>query len=266
MADRTRMTVPKFFAAKAQRRKLAVVTAYDWLWAGICDAAGVDAILVGDSLAMVVQGHATTLPVTFEEMLYHGTIVGRAVKSALVIVDLPFLSYHESPQQAIRNAGTILKQTTAAAVKLEGGVTQAKTIQALVDADIPVMAHVGLRPQAVHALGGMGKIQRNAQQLLEDAHAAADAGAFAIVLEMVSQSITAKITAELSIPTIGIGSGPGCDGQVLVGPDLLGLTEGFQPKFLKRFANLRSEAMSAIQNYADEVRNGLYPTTEHAHD
>lgn len=260
------MTVPKFFAAKAQGRKLAVVTAYDWLWAGICDAAGVDAILVGDSLAMIVQGHATTLPVTYEEMLYHGTIVSRAVQSALVIVDLPFLSYHESPQQAIRNAGTILKQTTAAAVKLEGGVSQAKTIKALVDADIPVMAHVGLRPQAVHALGGMGKIQRNAEQLLEDAHAAADAGAFAIVLEMVSQSITEKITRELTIPTIGIGSGPACDGQVLVGPDLLGLTEGFQPKFLKKFANLRTEAISALQNYADEVRSGQYPTADHAHD
>lgn len=261
-----RTTVPQFFAAKAAGRRLAMVTAYDWLWAGICDEAGVDAILVGDSLGMVVQGHETTLPVTFEEMLYHAKLVTRAVQRSLVVVDLPFLSYHESPQQAIRAAGTILKETTAAAVKLEGGVAQADTIRALVDCDIPVMAHVGLRPQAVHALGGMGKVQRDADQLLADARAAADAGAFAIVLEMVSQSVAAQITEALPIPTIGIGAGPHCDGQVLVSCDLLGLTDGFHPRFLKRYAELRTASISAIQQYAAEVRNGEFPTSAHAHD
>ncbi len=266
MAKNPRVTVPAFFGAKAEGRKLAMITAYDWLWAGICDEAGVDAILVGDSLSMVVQGHQTTLPVTFDEMLYHAKLVTRSVTRALVVIDLPFLSYHESPQQAIRNAGTILKETTASAVKLEGGVKQAATIQALVDCDIPVMAHVGLRPQAVHALGGMSKIQRNEDQLLADAHAAEDAGAFAIVLEMVSQSIAARITRELKIPTIGIGAGPECDGQVLVSCDLLGLTAGFHPKFLKRYADLRTTSVAAIQQYAREVRGGEFPTPEHAHD
>lgn len=266
MAVAPRVTVPKFAAAKSQGRKLAVVTAYDWLWAGICDAAEVDAILVGDSLAMVVQGHGTTLPVTFREMLYHARLVARGVQRALVIVDLPFLSYHEGPRQAIRHAGTILKQTTAAAVKLEGGVQQAKTIRALVDSDIPVMAHIGLRPQAVHALGGMGKIQRDEERLVADAHAAADAGAFAIVLEMVSQAVAARITKEVAIPTIGIGAGPHCDGQVLVSCDLLGLTDGFHPKFLKRYAELRGTAIDAIRQFATEVRSGDFPTAAHAHD
>lgn len=266
MSPQKRVTVPQFQAAKSQGRKLAVVTAYDWLWAGICDQAGVDAILVGDSLAMVVQGRSTTLPVTFKEMLYHATLVTRGVERALVIVDLPFLSYHVSPRQAIRNAGTILKQTEAAAVKLEGGVKQAETIRALVDADIPVMAHVGLRPQAVRALGGMGKIQRDEELLLADARAAEEAGAFGIVLELVSQSIAARITRELTIPTIGIGAGPSCDGQVLVSCDLLGLTDGFHPKFLKKYADLRTTAINAISQYAQEVRTGEFPTAAHAHE
>lgn len=261
-----RMTVPAFMKAKTEGKKLSVVTAYDALWAGICDASGVDAILVGDSLAMVVQGHKTTLPVTFREMLYHATLVTRGVQRAMVVVDLPFLSYHVSLGQAIRNAGTILKRTDAAAVKVEGGVTQATTIRALVDSEIPVMGHIGLRPQAVRTLGSMSKVQRDEEQLLADAHAVQEAGAFAIVLELVSQSVAERITRELTIPTIGIGAGPQCDGQVLVSCDLLGLTDGFQPKFLKKYADLRTTAVSALEQYVEEVRSGAFPTSQHAHD
>lgn len=260
------MTVPRFTAAKSQGRKLAVITAYDWLWAGMCDAAGVDAILVGDTLGMVVQGHSTTLPVTLAQMIYHAEMVSRAVERALVIADLPFLSYQVSPRQAVRNAGRILKKTRAASVKLEGGVQQSATIRALTDAEIPVMAHVGLRPQAVRQLGGMGKVQRDEERLLADAHAAQDAGAFAIVLELIPRSLAQRITKELKIPTIGIGAGPECDGQVLVGPDVLGLTDNFHPKFLKRYAELRATAIDAIQRYADDVRNGKFPTAEHSHE
>ena len=258
------VTVPNFVQAKSEGRKLAVLTAYDFLWAGLFDQAGVDAILVGDSLGMVVQGHSTTLPVTLDEMIYHAKLVTRAVQRALVIVDLPFLSFQVSPIQAIENAGRVLKETGASAVKLEGGENQARTITALAQADIPVMAHVGLKPQSVRMLGGM-KVQRDEQRLLADAHAAQDAGAFAIVLELIPRQIAAKITAELTIPTIGIGAGPDCDGQVLVNCDMLGLTEGFYPKFVKRFAELRNEATRAVQQYVAEVRSGAFPTDEHSH-
>ncbi len=260
------LTVPQFLAAKGHGKKLAVVTAYDHLWAGISDAAGVDAILVGDTVGMVVQGHNTTLPVTVGQMIYHAEMVCRAVKRALVVVDLPYLSYHVSPRQAIRNAGRIIKQTGAAAVKLEGGVTQAETIRALTNAEIPVMGHVGLRPQSVRKLGGMGKVQRDEEQILSDAHAAQDAGAFAIVLELIPRSIAARITKELTIPTIGIGAGPDCDGQVLVGPDLLGLTGDFHPKFLKKYADLRTTALNALRQYTQEVHTGEFPTAGHSHE
>lgn len=260
------MTVPRFLAAKAKGQKLAVLTAYDHLWAGIFDAAGIDAILVGDTLGMVVQGHATTLPVTLDEMIYHGEMVVRGVKNALVIVDMPFMSFQVSPSQAVENAGRILKETGASAVKLEGGVTQAATIAALAAADIPVMGHVGMKPQSVRKLGGMGKIQRQEKQLLQDAHAVEDAGAFSIVLELVPRSIAARITRELTIPTIGIGAGPDCDGQVLVSCDMLGLTEGFQPKFLKRYAELRDATRAATEAYIAEVREGRFPDQAHSHE
>lgn len=260
------ITVPQFLAAKSHGKKLAVVTAYDHLWAGISDAAGVDALLVGDTLGMVVQGHPTTLPVTVGQMIYHAEMVCRAVKRALVVVDLPYLSYHVSPRQAIRNAGRIIKQTGAAAVKLEGGVTQAETIRALTNAEIPVMGHVGLRPQSVRKLGGMGKVQRDEEQIVADAHAAEAAGAFSIVLELIPRSIAARITRELTIPTIGIGAGPDCDGQVLVGPDLLGLTGDFHPKFLKKYADLRTTAITALRRYTEEVHTGEFPAAAHSHE
>ena len=260
------MTVPRFMAAKAQGRKLSMLTAYDHLWAGILDAAGVDSILVGDTLGMVVQGRDTTLPVTLEQMIYHGEMVVRAVKHALVVVDMPFLSFQISPEQAVANAGRILKETGASAVKLEGGVTQARTIQALTDADIPVMGHIGMKPQSVRKLGSMGKIQRDADRLLADARAAQVAGAFALVLELIPRSIAATITAELAIPTIGIGAGPECDGQVLVGPDMFGLTPGFQPKFLKHYAQLRDAAIAAAAQYVAEVRDGQFPSAGQSHE
>ena len=262
----TPMTVPKFAAAKGRDEKLTVLTAYDFVFAGLFDQAGVDAILVGDSLGMVVQGKSTTMPVTLDQMIYHGEIVCRAVSKALVIVDLPFMSYQVSPTQAIESAGRVLKETGAGAVKLEGGIHQAATIQALVSADLPVMAHVGMRPQSVRKLGGMSKVQRDETALMADARAAEEAGAFAIVLELIPRGIAARITKELSIPTIGIGAGPDCDGQVLVSYDMLGLTKGFEPKFLKRFGDLHGATVAATTRYLQEVRDGQFPDANHSHE
>ncbi|MDB5341341.1 MAG: panB 2 [Planctomycetaceae bacterium] len=263
--ERTPMTVPRFVRAKQRGEKIAMLTGYDFLWAGILDDSGIDAVLVGDSLGMVVQGKSSTLPVTLDEIIYHAEMVCRAVKSALVIVDLPFLTFNISPEEAIRNAGQIIKRTGAAAVKLEGGVNQAETIRRLSNAEIPVMAHVGMKPQSMLKYGGMNRIQRDREQLLNDAKAAADAGAFGIVLELIPREIAKEITASVSIPTIGIGAGPDCDGQVLVTPDMLGLTSGFNPKYLKRFADLRTEAQQAFKDYISEVRAGTYPDAEHSH-
>ncbi|MCS7270303.1 MAG: 3-methyl-2-oxobutanoate hydroxymethyltransferase, partial [Gemmataceae bacterium] len=226
------VTVPEFCAAKSQGRKLVVVTAYDYTSAYWCDAAGVDALLVGDSLGMVVQGHAHALPVTFNQILYHTRCVQRGTRHALIIADLPFLTYQVSTAQAVRSAGKLLKYGGAHAIKLEGGVRMAATIQACVRAGIPIMGHIGLTPQAVHQLGGF-RVQRNREQLLADAHAVVQAGAFALVLESIPADLAAEITAAVPIPTIGIGAGPHCDGQVLVFHDLLGLYPNFQPKFVK---------------------------------
>ncbi|WP_437230898.1 3-methyl-2-oxobutanoate hydroxymethyltransferase [Planctomicrobium sp. SH661] len=258
------MTVPEFLKAKSQGRKLSVLTAYDCLWATMLDEAGIDAILVGDSLGMVFQGHTSTLPVTLEQVIYHGEIVARSVKQALVIVDLPFMTYQVSSRQAVKNAGKILKETGAGAVKLEGGVHQARTIERLAACDLPVMAHVGMRPQSVRKLGKMSAIQRDEKQLLADAVAAEQAGAFGIVLELMSADVARKITETLSIPTIGIGAGPHCDGQVLVTPDMFGMT-GFKPKFMKQYAELKSQIVDATRQYVDEVRNGSFPTSQHSH-
>lgn len=259
------MTIPQFQAAKKAGRKLSMLTAYDFLWATLFDEAGVDSLLVGDSLGMVVQGHATTLPVTLEQIIYHTEMVARAAKHALVIADMPFMTFQESPRQALKNAGRILKETGAHAVKLEGGVNQCRTIEALANADLPVMAHIGMRPQSVKKFGSMAKIARNEKQLLADARAAENAGAFGIILELIPRKIAKTITAEIGIPTIGIGAGPDCDGQVLVSCDMLGLT-GFEPKFLKRYADLRTSVIAAAQRYARDVASGEFPAAEHSHD
>lgn len=260
-----KFTVPKFIASKQKKQKITMLTAYDHLSATILDNAGIDCLLVGDTLGMVVQGKSTTLPVTLDEMIYHGEMVTRAVQRAMVIVDMPFMSFHISPAQALENAGRILKETGADAVKLEGGLNQVKTIEAIASADIPVMAHLGLKPQSVRAIGSMGKIQRDEDQLIADALAAERAGAFGILLEMITAPIAQKISETVNIPTIGIGSGPGCDGQVLVTPDMLGLNPDFHPRFLKKYANLASEITSAVKSYADEVREGTFPDESHSH-
>ncbi len=265
MPNPSRMTVPRFVSSKRKGEKLAVLTAYDYMWAAMLDEAGVDAILVGDTLSHVVQGHSSTLPVTLEQMIYHGEMVTRAVNRALVIIDMPFMSFQVSPEQAVANGGKILKETTASAVKLEGGVNQAKTIEALTNADIPVMAHVGLKPQSIRMLGSM-KIQRDEKRLLDDARAAQEAGAFAVVLELIPRQIAEVITSEIDIPTIGIGAGPHCDGQVLVSYDMLGMTDGFNPRFLKKFAELRKTITSATRTYVSEVHDGTYPDEEHSHE
>jgi 3-methyl-2-oxobutanoate hydroxymethyltransferase len=260
-----RITVPEFTSFKAAQRKITMVTAYDYPMARLVDSAGVEGILVGDTLSMVVQGHDSTLPVTLDEMIYHAEMVGRAVEHALLIVDLPFPSFHLGTHRAIENAGRILKEARCQAVKLEGGVDQADTIAALVSAGIPVMAHCGLRPQNVHALGGY-KVQRGQRQLLADAKAAEKAGAFAIVLECIPRTIAKKITDAVAIPTIGIGAGADCDGQVLVLHDLLGITSGYMPRFVKQYADLRTEITRAVSQFRDEVNSGKFPQPEHGYD
>jgi 3-methyl-2-oxobutanoate hydroxymethyltransferase len=260
-----RITVPQFTGFKAEERKITVLTAYDYTMARLLDATGIEGILVGDSMSMVVQGHDSTLPVTLDEMIYHAEMVGRAVEHALVIVDLPFPSFHLGRYKAIENAGRILKESRCQAVKLEGGQQQADTIAALVQAGIPVMAHCGLRPQSVNQLGGY-RVQRAADQLMADAQAAQQAGAFAIVLECIPRDLARAITAELAIPTIGIGAGAECDGQVLVINDLLGITGEGVPKFVKRYADLQGEITRAVTTYRDEVRSGKFPDKAHGYD
>ncbi len=252
------VTVPDFAAWKSQGRKISVLTAYDFPTARLLDAAGVDCLLVGDSLGTVVQGWETTLRVTLEQIIYHAEMVARAARRALVVADLPFLSYQVSTRQALRSAGRILKETNCQAVKLEGGRKIAPTVKALVDAEIPVMGHVGLPPQAIRRLGGY-KVQRSADEILADARAVADAGAFAIVLECIPRDLAARITAEVPVPTIGIGAGPHCDGQVLVVHDLLGLLGGFQPKFARRYAELGDQIRTAVAGYIRDVSEGRFP-------
>ncbi|HYO25107.1 MAG TPA: 3-methyl-2-oxobutanoate hydroxymethyltransferase [Lacipirellulaceae bacterium] len=261
----TRMTVPRFAGMKASGPKISVVTAYDYPFARLVDEAGVEAVLVGDSMSMVVQGHENTLPVTLDEMIYHAEMVGRAVQRALVVVDMPFPSYHLGKFKAIENAGRILKETRCQAVKLEGGAEQADTIAALVSAGIPVMAHCGLRPQSVHQLGGY-RVQRDEAALLNDARAAADAGAFSVVLECIPSKIAQRITALLKVPTIGIGAGADCDGQVLVLHDVLGLSSNYAPKFVKAYADVKQTVVDAVRQFRDEVREGEFPGPEHAYE
>lgn len=265
MSRPKRITVPEFTAFKRSGHKISVLTAYDYPTARLLDEAGVEGILVGDTLSMVVQGRENTLPVTVDEMIYHAEMVGRAVDRALVVVDMPFPSNHLGIHKAIETAGRILKQSRAQAVKLEGGAEQAETIQALTNAGIPVMAHCGLRPQSVHQLGGY-RVQRDRENLLDDARAVTHAGAFAMVLECVPAKLATEITAAVSIPTIGIGAGAACDGQVLVVSDLLGLTEGYVPKFAKQYANIKQTIVDAATQFRDEVRSGAFPAREHEYE
>ena len=254
------VTAPTFRAAKGDV-KLTMVTAYDYTSAKLVDDAGVDCILVGDSLGMVVQGHTTALPVQLRHMIYHTECVARAAPQALIVADLPFGSYQVSPRQAVRSAVKLLK-AGAAAIKLEGGVRMVDALRACVRADIPVMGHIGLTPQSVHQMGGF-KVQREQETLLADAKAVEDAGAFALVIEGVPEAIGTAITQAVSIPTIGIGAGLNCDGQVLVFHDLLGLYDALRPKFVKRYAELGNLAREALKSYCDEVRAGTFPSASH---
>jgi 3-methyl-2-oxobutanoate hydroxymethyltransferase len=254
------ITTRELIQWKQQKRQIVALTAWDCAIAQLLDAAGVDLILVGDSMA-VVLGYETTLPVTLEEMLHHAKAVRRGVKRALIVVDLPFLSYQESIPQAIHSAGRVLKETGAQAVKLEGGYpAMVRTITRLVEAGIPVMGHVGLTPQSVHQIGlrQQGKTEAARQQILQQAIALEKAGVFSIVLEHIPSDLACQITEKLSIPTIGIGAGPYCDGQVLVTSDVLGLSEK-QPPFAKVYTDLRSEIIKAVQNYSLEVRERRFP-------
>jgi 3-methyl-2-oxobutanoate hydroxymethyltransferase len=257
---------------KATGTSITMLTAYDYPFARIFDQAGIDLMLVGDSLGMVVQGLDSTLPVTLSDILYHLKMVVRARRRALVVADLPFLSYQVSPEQALRSAGRLLKDGGAEAVKLEGGTTMAETIRRLVDIDIPVMGHIGLTPQSIHRMGGhrvqgrkSGKAAGCRERLLEDAAAVEQAGAFSIVLEGIPAELAAEITTKLSIPTIGIGAGPSCDGQVLVMHDVLGLSEAFVPRFAKPYAKLWQEASAAAASYIREVRDRSFPSPQHCY-
>lgn len=262
-----KVTINDFFKKKSEGQKLTMLTAYDYPFAKIVDEAGVDAILVGDSVAMVVQGIENTLPVTMDEMVYHTKMVSRAAQRAMVIGDMPFMSYQVSLEEAVRNAGRFIKEGGAQAVKIEGGREVAEKVEAMVSSDIPVMAHIGLTPQSIHRMGGykvQGRTDEAKRQLLEDAKLLQEAGAFSIVLEAIPMDLAREITETLTIPTIGIGAGPHCDGQVLVIHDLLGLFERFIPKFVKRYANLKQDALRAVKEYINEVQSGTFPSEEHS--
>jgi 3-methyl-2-oxobutanoate hydroxymethyltransferase len=259
MAEPTQqITITSLQKMKQRGERISMLTAYDFTMATLLDRAGVDVLLVGDSLGMVVQGYKTTVPVTLRDMIYHGQMVARAAQRALVVVDLPFPHGQLGINKTLTVAAKILKRTGCQAVKLEGGAEQAATIAALVNAGIPVIAHVGLRPQSVHALGGY-KVQRDAERLHRDAMAAYEAGAFSILMECVPQDLAKQITESVPVPTIGIGAGPHCDGQVLVTHDMLGLTVGRVPKFVRPIANLAEQIRAATESFNEAVRTGSFP-------
>ena len=266
MADKP-VTILDLQKMKAAGEKIGVLTAYDYPFARLLDDAGIDVLLVGDSLGAVVAGYDNTLPVTMDEMVYHTRAVCRGTRRALVVADLPFLSYQVDLAEARRNAGRLVKEGGAQAVKLEGGSNVAETIRAIVAMDVPVMGHIGLTPQSIHRMGGyrvQGRQQEQARQLLADARAVADAGAFALVLEGIPAALAAEITAAVQIPTIGIGAGVHCDGQVLVIHDILGLCEKYSPKFVKRYADAATLIRGAAEDYIREVKGGVFPGEEHS--
>lgn len=256
------MTIPEFHKAKREGKKLIVVTAYDALFTRIVEQAGIEIILVGDSLGVVVQGKANTLSVTMDEMLYHTKLVAGSAQRAVVIADMPFMSYQAGRDEALRNAGRFI-QAGAQAVKLEGGAPIVDRVAAMTQIGIPVMAHLGMTPQSIHQLGGykvQGKGKDQAKTLMDDAKALAAAGAFALVLEAIPAEVAKAITHQLTIPTIGIGAGPDCNGQVLVLYDLLGLFDEFVPKFVKPYAHLKADALQALRRYKEEVEEGKFPS------
>lgn len=261
-------TAATFAAAKAKGEKLSMLTAYDYSTAKLEDESGINGILVGDSLGNVVLGYEDTVSVTMEDMIHHGAAVARGAKNALVVVDMPFMSYEVTVEEAVRNAGRLMKEGRAGAVKLEGGVRVAEQIRAIVKAGIPVMGHIGLTPQSINVFGGFkvqGKSEEAARALLADAKAVEEAGAFAVVIEAVPAALAQMITDAVSIPTIGIGAGAGCNGQILVYQDMLGMFSDFTPKFVKRYANVGEVMRDAFANYAAEVASGAFPAEEHTY-
>lgn len=260
-----RITVPDFFKRKKKGAPLVVLTAYDRATTLAAEAGGVDALLVGDSLANVLLGYESTLPVTLDEMIHHGRAVGRARRRALMIVDMPWMSYHVTPEDAVRNAARIVRETGADAVKLEGGRKRLPAVRAILDAEIPVMGHLGLTPQSVLTMGGyrvQGKIDGSAERLLDDAATLAEAGVFSVVLEGIPGDLASRITEAVPIPTIGIGAGDGCDGQVLVYHDLLGMLPEDSPKFVRRYAELYDTQVEAIRQWVTAVRDRTFPSDE----
>ena len=262
-----RVTVREVLEMKRRAQRIVVLTAYDFLFARLVDEAA-DVILVGDSAGQVFAGYDSTLEVTIDDMIYHARAVRRAVRRALLVVDMPFLTFQVTPEETLRNAGRIMQEGGAEAVKLEGGDEDAaRHVRNLVRAGIPVMGHIGLTPQSVHALGGyrvQGREEESAKRLREDALRLQDAGAFAVVLELIPAALAGEVSRSLEIPTIGIGAGPETDGQVLVLPDAIGLNEGFRPRFLRQFANVAEVARAGIAAYAEAVRAGTYPAAEHS--
>ncbi len=262
----TKFTTQSFLEAKRANNKITMLTGYDYSMAQILDTCGIDAILIGDSLGMVVQGRDSTVEVTMEEMLYHCKCVARGTKNAMLIGDMPFLSYHISPEEAVRNAGRFIQEGKMNAVKLEGGKPMAETVRSIVRAQIPVMGHIGLTPQSIHVFGGFkvqGKEQKQAISLMEDALALEEAGAFALVLEAVPEALAKLITEKVRIPTIGIGAGKHCDGQVLVINDILGMYSDFTPKFVKQYAELKQTIVEAVGGYIQDVKTQQFPETKH---
>ncbi|HKA59417.1 MAG TPA: 3-methyl-2-oxobutanoate hydroxymethyltransferase [Gemmatimonadales bacterium] len=261
------VTTRSLLEMKEKGERIVALTCYDALFARLLDASGIDILLVGDSLNQVLAGASSTLSASLEQMIYHTTIVRRGTERAMVLCDMPFLSYQISPDDALRNCGRAMKETGCQAVKIEGGQPMAATVRRLVDAGIPVMGHIGLTPQSVHALGGyhvQGRDDATADRLRADAKALEDAGAFAVVLELLPAPLSSQITKSLTIPTIGIGAGPACDGQVLVLHDMLGLNEQFSAKFVKKYAALAEDVREAARLFAAEVREGRYPGPEHS--
>ena len=265
--ERKKVTPVDVQAMKKQGKKITMLTAYDYPMALLEDRAGIDIILVGDSLAMTVLGHENTLPVTMDEMLHHTKAVARGAKHCLILGDMPFMSYNTSEREAIHNAGRFMKEAGADAVKLEGGVTVKETVRAIVRGGIPVMGHIGLTPQTISMLGGFkvqGKDAQAAQKIIDDALALQDAGAFSVLLEAVPAPIAKMVTERLTVPTIGIGAGVHCDGQVLVVHDMLGLFDRFTPKFAKKYVNLSEVILKALDAYKEEVIKGEFPTDQHS--
>lgn len=263
-----RVTTRTILEMKAKNEKIAALTAYDAITAKVLDESGIDIILVGDSLSNVFQGNETTIPVTLDEMIYHAKIVVRAVKRALVVVDMPFMSYQVDAEEALRNAGRILKETGASAVKLEGGQAIAESVRRMTEVGIPVMGHLGLTPQSINKFGGYkprGEEKTEAAKILTDAKLLESAGAFSIVLEKIPAQLAAKVTKSVKVPTIGIGAGESCDGQILVYADMLGLTQEFKPRFVRHYANIAEEMHNAFVRYIEDVKKGKFPSKEESY-